>query len=145
MFSLSLDDVDLGETFWSSQDPSLRHRAAFVSYGDTGARDSAVILAELEPGFAVGRHTDSAEEVVIVLSGALQAEIGDETRRLAAGDLVLVPERMPHNFRNIGDGPARFLGFFAKAQIISTFDVPLMPGGQRVFRTDQMVTDPPIS
>jgi quercetin dioxygenase-like cupin family protein len=80
-----------------------------------GAASSAVIYFEHEPGEHHGRHTDSAEEVVLVLDGEAQVIAGDEGMRLGAGALALVPAMVPHDISNVGPGRLRVVGFFSSA------------------------------
>jgi quercetin dioxygenase-like cupin family protein len=55
-----------------------------------GAASSAVIYFEHDPGEHHGRHTDSVEEVVLVLDAEVQVTAGDERMRLSEGTLALV-------------------------------------------------------
>jgi quercetin dioxygenase-like cupin family protein len=80
-------------------------------------------------------HTDSAEEVVLILSGTAEAIVGDERGELTAGGLGLVPALVPHDVRNIGEETVRVVGFFSSGIVVSVFDDPLMPAGTRVVGT----------
>ena len=48
---------------------------------------------------------------------------------MSAGDLVVIPEMVPHGVANDGDETLRVVGFFCKSEIVSTFDEPLQPLG----------------
>ena len=87
------------------------------------------------PGHYLGIHTDSAEEILLLLSGTVEARLGEETGRLAAGQAALIPAMVPHGVRNTGDELARCGGFFAAAAVASTFDRPLLPFGRRAVGT----------
>jgi quercetin dioxygenase-like cupin family protein len=80
-------------------------------------------------------HTDSAEELVLILSGRAEATVGDERGELSAGGIGLVPALVPHDVRNIGDETVRAVGFFSSGIVVSVFDDPLMPAGRRVVGT----------
>lgn len=54
------------------------------------------------------RH-DNCEELLYLIEGALEHRIGDDTFVLGPGDVIRVPVGMPHDGRNIGDGPARMV------------------------------------
>jgi oxalate decarboxylase/phosphoglucose isomerase-like protein (cupin superfamily) len=41
---------------------------------------------------------------------------------LEAGDVALVPTNVPHDVRNIGEGPLRVFGFFAGAAVVHVFE-----------------------
>jgi quercetin dioxygenase-like cupin family protein len=80
-------------------------------------------------------HTDSAEEIVVILSGRVEAIVGDESGELSAGGIGLVPALVPHDVRNIGDETVRVVGFFSSSTVVSVFDDPMMPAGTRVVGT----------
>ena len=117
----------------SEIEPDRRVRVGFPTHSARGAASSATVLFQLEPGARLGRHTDSAEELLLVLEGAGEASVGDETGRLAAGEAALVPAMLPHDIRNAGDGPLRVLGFFSSSTVVATFDHPPVEGGPQVF------------
>jgi quercetin dioxygenase-like cupin family protein len=77
MIIVRLGQLELQEE-WNEQDPSDRLRSAFALHKGMGSEQSAVVYFELEPGGAVGTHTDSAEEVVLVLDGTLQVTLGED-------------------------------------------------------------------
>jgi mannose-6-phosphate isomerase-like protein (cupin superfamily) len=45
--------------------------------------------------------------VLIILEGQATLEDGNETRDVAAGDIVLIPAGQPHGFVNSGEGRLR--------------------------------------
>jgi quercetin dioxygenase-like cupin family protein len=137
MITADLRALELQEE-WTDGDPAARLRSAFPLHAGTGAEQSAVVYFELEPGGAVDTHTDSAEEVVLILEGTVLATCGGEAGTLRAGELVLIPAGVPHRIRNVGDGPARAVGFFAAARVVSTFERPLLPSGLSVFDTREL-------
>ena len=125
-------DLDLMKVWLDSDPDSARLRVTFPINRWKGSRDSAVVYFEIEPGDRLARHTDSAEEVLYIVSGEAEAEVGDERGRLSAGDLAVIPAMVPHGLVNIGDEPVKVVGFFAKSEIISTFDEPMQPIGASV-------------
>lgn len=137
MISADLETLELQEER-SEADPSARFRSAFPLHRGTGTADSAVVYFELAPGGAVSTHTDSAEEVVLVLEGTVRVVVGDEQGTLSAGALALVPARVPHSVHNEGDATARCVGFFAAGRVVSTFEHVLVPSGMREFDTGEL-------
>ena len=133
MFAIQLADRDLAE-ITSETDETRQMRVDFPISSTAGAASSAVVYFELEPGEHTGMHTDSAEEIVLVLSGRAEAIVGDERGELSAGGLGLVPALVPHDVR-IGDETVRVVGFFSSATVVSVFDDALMPAGTRVVGT----------
>jgi len=75
------------------------------------------------------RRRDSAEEILYIAQGEAEALVGDETARASAGDLVVVPEMVPHGVRNVGDTRLKVVGFFCESKIYSKFSEPLQPLG----------------
>lgn len=120
---------------WYEHDPAMRIRVNFPFFAATGAESTAVVYFEIQPGHYLGTHTDSAEEIVLILDGTVEASLGDERGVLNAGQAALIPAMVPHGIRNIGAETARCVGFFAAATVTSTFDQPMMPFGQQVVGT----------
>lgn len=118
---------------WSKGDPTARMKCSDALIFSEKADSLALVHILLEPGGRVPPHTDSAEEVVLVLEGTVEAHVGDESGTLEAGGMVLIPAMALHSIRNVGDGTARMLGFFSGAEVTSTFEEPLMPFEIRVF------------
>lgn len=128
MHTVDLNKLDM-HNVWYEGDPAMRLIVNFPFHAATGNQSSAVVYFEIEPGGYLGTHTDSAEEIVLLLSGRVEASLGDEVGQLSAGQAALIPAMVPHGIRNIGDETARCVGFFAAAIVDSTFDQPLMPFG----------------
>src|SRR5207237_1460985 len=69
-------------------------------------------LSVIEPGAGAPTHFhNTADEVIIVLDGALEMWIGDERRVVAADHTVSLPAGVPHGFVALGPGSARILAF----------------------------------
>lgn len=118
---------------WFDSDPEhARARVAFPIDKWTGSNDSAVVYFEVEPGDRLVRHTDSAEEVLYIVAGEAEAEVGDERGRLTAGDLAVIPALVPHGLVNVGTETVKVVGFFSASEIISSFDEPVQPFGLAV-------------
>lgn len=134
MYAVQLADRDLVEV-GSEADESRRIRFDFPLSSLSGSASTAVVYFELEPGEHTGMHTDSAEEVVLILSGTAEAIVGDERGVLTAGGIGLVPSLVPHDVRNVGDETVRVVGFFSSSTVVSVFDEPFTPIGRRVVGT----------
>ena len=129
MMTAQLSDLELTK-YWCEADPTLRGRLGLPMHTGNGAASTAVIYFEHEPGEHHGRHTDSAEEVVLVLDGEAEVAAADERLRLRAGGVGLVPATVPHDIRNVGEGLLRVVGFFSSAAVVSHFDETLAPFGR---------------
>jgi quercetin dioxygenase-like cupin family protein len=132
MLTAATREVDLMEGWFASDPEHARVRVTFPINRWAGSRDSAVVYFELEPGDHLPRHTDSAEEILYLVAGEAEAEVGDERGRLCAGDLAVVPAMVPHGLVNVGGETLKVIGFFSEAEIVSTFDEPVQPFGASV-------------
>jgi quercetin dioxygenase-like cupin family protein len=134
MQAVQIDELDLFEA-WSQGDPGMRVRAGFPISSGTGTKSTTVVYFELEPGEHLGTHTDSAEEVLLVVSGRGEATIGDERAAVQTGILAVVPALIPHSVKNTGEETLRVVGFFSSSTVLSIFDEPMEPFGTRYFST----------
>jgi quercetin dioxygenase-like cupin family protein len=134
MIAVQLPERELADIS-SETDETRQMRVDFPISSVDGAASTAIVYFQLEPGAHTGMHTDSAEEVVLVLSGRAEAIVGDERGELTAGGMGLVPALVPHDVRNVGDEPVRVVGFFSSGIVTSVFEDPLMPAGKHVVGT----------
>ncbi len=130
MISAKIDELELMEVSYED-DPTMRVKVNFPLHVGIGAKSTAVVYFEIEPGCRLGSHTDSAEETLVILKGEAEATVGDEQAHVSAGDMAVVPAMVPHDLRNVGDETVRVVGFFSSNVVASVFDRPLMPFGQR--------------
>lgn len=112
---------------WHEGEPKAQWRVGFPLLS---LDDSLVIQIETEPGASLGTHTDSAEEILLVLAGRIEAHVGDERVELGPGEMAIVPELAPHGFRTVGDVTARVLGFFPTKSVESVFEREILPLGE---------------
>jgi quercetin dioxygenase-like cupin family protein len=125
MITFDLDDYELAPTA-----PGLR--VSFPIHSAAGAASTATVLFELDPGAELATHTDSAEELLIVVQGTAEARIGDEVGRLETHQVGLVPPMAPHGLRNIGNDVLRVFGTFSASTVVSTFECPFEEDGPDV-------------
>jgi quercetin dioxygenase-like cupin family protein len=127
--AMQVHDIDT----WEAQEMGGGLSVTFPFSSATGCADTAAVYMVFEPGGALPEHTDSAEEWLLVLEGTVEATVGEETGVLEANQLALVPALVPHSARNVGDGPARILGFFGASTNLGVFTDPLGgPGGPQI-------------
>jgi quercetin dioxygenase-like cupin family protein len=131
MVAVQTDELELMH-FSHVGDESGAADATWPVYRDAGATSTAVVYFELEFGKHLGTHVDSAEEVLVVLGGAVEVVIGEERVRLHAGGVAVVPAFVPHDLINVGSERARIAGVFPANTIVSTFDEPFEQTGGRV-------------
>lgn len=140
MIAERIDQLELLEA-WYENDPTMRVKANFPFFVGSGTKNTAVVYFELEPGHRLGTHTDSAEEILLILEGTAEVSLGDEKGRLSTGEMALVPAMEPHGLRNVGDETVRVVGFFSSNVVVSTFDQPVMPFNQRVIGTPPVLEE----
>ena len=140
MVGARIDELELLEV-WYEEDPTMRVRVNFPFFVGNGTMSTAVVYFELDPGHMLGTHTDSAEEILLILEGEAEISLGDEQGRFSAGEMALVPAMVPHGLRNVGDETVRVVGFFSSNVVMSTFDQPMMPFGQRVVGTPPVLEE----
>ncbi len=143
MIAERIDQLELLEV-WYENDPTMRLRVNFPFFLGTGTKSTAVVYFEIEPGHRLGTHTDSAEEILLVLEGEAEVSLGDEQGLLSAGEMALVPAMVPHGLRNAGEETVRVVGFFSSNVVVSTFDRPMMPFNQRVVGTPPVLEEEQI-
>jgi quercetin dioxygenase-like cupin family protein len=121
----AFDTKDLELADISSPDDDTRDvRAAFPIHWQTGSASTAMVYFELDRGMRLGTHTDSTEEVLVVLEGEVEAAVGSEARALGAGGVAVVPAMEPHDVRNIGATTARVVGIFGANATVAVFAEP---------------------
>src|SRR3954447_6055195 len=124
MKSESFAAADLSDA-WIDGDATARWRSAAGATGD----GSGTSLLELAPGCRLPRHTDSAEETIVVVAGEAEVEVGSERERLRAGGAALVPRAVAHEARTAGDEPLRFVALYAANEVGTTYEQPVQPAG----------------
>lgn len=120
-----------------ANDPATAFRGGFPVSGGDGAESLASVYFELDPGKSLGEHTDSPEELLIVLNGEVELTVGNERARAGRGQIAIVPAMVPHNVRNIGADVAQVLGVFPSPTVEATFVQPVQPFNQCVLTFGQ--------
>jgi quercetin dioxygenase-like cupin family protein len=86
-----------------------------LSGEDTGGA-YCLLDMKVAPGNGVPRHTHTREdEALFVLSGELEATVGDEIYTLRIGETLIAPRNIPHQLRNSGNVPNHYLIMFSPA------------------------------
>lgn len=138
MIAVNLNELELNE-FVGVEEKRQHCKATFPLLGAHGTKDLAAVYFEIETGDMLGRHVDSAEELLIILNGEAEVEVGDETTMVKKGEVVLVPREVPHNVNNTGKEILKVLGIFGGANnIVATFDQDFLPLNSNVVDTSQM-------
>jgi quercetin dioxygenase-like cupin family protein len=81
---------------------------------ETGSSRMSCGVVRLNPGKGHERHTHpESDETLYVVRGEGEQEIGEETRDVSAGDMLHVPEGVPHGTVNTGWEPLILLAVYA--------------------------------
>ncbi len=63
----------------------------------------------MQPGGGMPNHTNTVEHEQYVLHGQARIGIGDQVYSVKAGDVVFIPEGVPHWYENTGEENFEFL------------------------------------
>lgn len=110
----ALAPVETDKLFWRS-DELLEIGKGPISYRQVGGslinRKLQILKECYEPNADTGRVrlTHDGEEGGIVIRGQLEVTADNQTRVLSAGEAYFFDSRLPHRFRNVGDGPCELV------------------------------------
>lgn len=101
----------------------------------TGSDRFSAGVVTLEPGSGHERHTHpESDEILYVLDGEGEQEVGDESKSITTGDLVFVPEGIEHGTHNTGWKPLQLLAVYAPAgpeqELRADPDSTVVPAGE---------------
>ncbi len=71
--------------------------------------DLTVTWVTVEPGASQVRHSHDPEQVYVLVAGAGEMTVGEQTRSVAAGDCVHIPSNTTHGIENTGDEPLEYV------------------------------------
>ncbi len=63
----------------------------------------------IQPGGSMPNHTNQVEHEQFVISGRGQVGIDGDVFEVGPGNIVFIPENVPHWYAAVGDEPFRFL------------------------------------
>jgi mannose-6-phosphate isomerase-like protein (cupin superfamily) len=102
-----------------------------LSGEDTGGA-YCLLDMRVAPAKGVPRHTHTREdEALFVLSGELEASVGDEIFTLSADETLIAPRNIPHQLRNSGNVANHYLIMFSPAgfeEFLKATSVPAPDG-----------------
>jgi quercetin dioxygenase-like cupin family protein len=75
-------------------------------------REAVQVRVDFDPGTAAPRHTHPGEEIIYVLEGTLEYDIGGKRSTVTSGDVLFVPAGTVHSARNVGSGSAAELATY---------------------------------
>ena len=107
-----IDHADLG---WAASTAQVRER--FLVSPQNGAVALTIKEVEIAPGWEGRLHTHRVDVSIQVMSGAIQAIIGEEVRTVRAGTTLLAPPGVPHKLINHLWTPALLLVTYPSATL----------------------------
>jgi mannose-6-phosphate isomerase-like protein (cupin superfamily) len=81
----------------------------------TGEHSQLVVMT-IQAGDDIGEEVHEVDQILTFVSGVGEARVGDETRPVTQGDLVVVPAGHKHNFVNKGPNPLVLYTVYAPAE-----------------------------
>jgi quercetin dioxygenase-like cupin family protein len=130
VFSIVSNAVELSDS-WIEGDDGAHWRSAAGTGPSVGAEASGSSLLEVPAGRRLPRHTDSAEETIVVTAGVATVSVEGEQATVPAGGVALVPANAPHEVRNAGEEPLRFLAVYASPDVVTRYEEEVQPAGSR--------------
>ena len=94
-----------------------------MSYEFVGEEHSAPLSAYVviaKPGEGPPLHTHPYVEVAFTIEGSATITVGDETRDVKSGGIVVIPAHTPHRFVNSGETVLRQIDVHASPRFIQT-------------------------
>ncbi|MBA3608819.1 MAG: cupin domain-containing protein [Chthoniobacterales bacterium] len=86
-----------------------KHGTPFSSY-----------IVTAQPGQGPPLHTHPYVEVAFTIDGTAKITVGEETREVKAGGIVVIPAGTPHRFVNSGDTILRQIDVHANPRFVQT-------------------------
>jgi len=79
------------------------------------------IWVDMEPGHMVKLHQHPYEEIFIIQEGSSTFAIGDQTVEAHAGQIVIAPANVPHQFVNAGTVQLKQIDIHVSKDIITVW------------------------
>jgi mannose-6-phosphate isomerase-like protein (cupin superfamily) len=79
-------------------------------------KHSQLVIMTVPPGGEIGEEVHEVDQILSFVSGVGEAVVSGEKRKVAQGDLVIVPAGRKHNFINTGPNPLVLYTVYAPAE-----------------------------
>jgi quercetin dioxygenase-like cupin family protein len=130
VIALDASKLEFSEAYVEGDD-SARWESAAGHSPSAGSRASGSSVIRVAAGCRLPRHTDSAEETIVVVEGTAEVEVSGEVRRVPAGGLAVVLKEVPHEVRNAGDATLTFVAVYAEPDVVTRYEQVVEPDGSR--------------
>jgi len=88
--------------------------------GETQGAPFSAYIVTANPGQGPPLHTHPYVEVAFTIEGRATITVGDETREVKAGSIVVIAPNTPHRFVNSGDTVLHQVDIHASSRFIQT-------------------------
>jgi mannose-6-phosphate isomerase-like protein (cupin superfamily) len=79
-------------------------------------KHSQLVIMTVPPGGEIGEEVHEVDQILTFVSGVGEAVVSGDKRKVAQGDLVVVPAGRKHNFINTGPNPLVLYTVYAPAE-----------------------------
>jgi mannose-6-phosphate isomerase-like protein (cupin superfamily) len=79
-------------------------------------KHSQLVIMTVPPGGEIGEEVHEVDQILTFVSGVGEALVSGDKRKVAQGDLVVVPAGRKHNFINTGPNPLVLYTVYAPAE-----------------------------
>ena len=98
--------------FAQAQQPGVKRTELQRRNLSVPGREVVQVRVDLDAGSGFPRHTHPGDEIIYVIEGTWQYEIGGKAVTAKAGDVLFVPAGTIHSARNVGTGNAAELATY---------------------------------
>jgi quercetin dioxygenase-like cupin family protein len=88
---------------YSWQNLPLNVISPFKSYRTFKGEKIKVLLLTLHPGHIGEKHRHQSEQISYILKGKMKVKLGEKEEIVHAGDLIHIPENLPHQTETLGE------------------------------------------
>ena len=89
-------------------------------HGEKQRAPFSAYIVEAKPGQGPPLHTHPYVEVAFTIEGRATITVGNETREVQSGGIVVIPANTPHRFVNTGETTLRQIDIHASPRFIQT-------------------------
>jgi mannose-6-phosphate isomerase-like protein (cupin superfamily) len=100
-------------------DPPEPGRAFQFQGAEHGGADVSFFVNRTPPGRGPSVHRHEYHEVFVLHEGTMKVTLGDETFVAHGGEMILVPPRAWHAFKNVGDEPLLMVSIHPVAEMLT--------------------------
>ena len=93
---------------------------SYEFHGEKRGAPFSAYIVKAEPGQGPPLHTHPYVEVAFTLEGIATITVGDDTREVNAGSIVVIAANTPHRFVNSGADVLRQIDIHASPKFVQT-------------------------